>query len=89
MVVLYEMHSGQLHPVRWAKDCRWFDPVKWLAMGFEPSPSYSTPFGNGWEPLCGPGTSNSRPGARRRMDEGGQRRPSTGRSSRRWAPDTV
>ncbi len=40
MVVLYEMHSGQLHPVRWAKDCRWFDPVKWLAMGFEPSPSY-------------------------------------------------
>jgi transposase len=40
MVVLYEMHSGQLHPGRWAKDCRLFDPVKWLAMGFEPSPSY-------------------------------------------------
>jgi transposase len=40
MVVLYEMHSGQLHPGRWAKDCRWFDPVKWLAMGFQPSPAY-------------------------------------------------
>lgn len=40
MVVLYEMHSGQLHPGRWAKDCQLFDPVKWLAMGLQPSPSY-------------------------------------------------
>jgi transposase len=40
MVVLYEMHSGQLHPGRWAKDCKLFDPVKWLAMGLQPSPSY-------------------------------------------------
>src|SRR5205823_6451004 len=40
MVVLYEMHSGQLHPCRWATDCRLFDPVKWLAMGFQPSPAY-------------------------------------------------
>ena len=40
MVVLYEMHSGQLHPGRWAKDCQFFDPIKWLAMGFEPSPAY-------------------------------------------------
>jgi transposase len=40
MMVLYEMHSGQLHPGRWAKDCRLFDPVKWLAMGFQPSPAY-------------------------------------------------
>jgi len=40
MVVLYEMHSGRLHPKQWAEDCRLFDPVKWLAMGFRPSPSY-------------------------------------------------
>src|SRR5262249_41916483 len=40
MVVLYKMHSGQLHPCHWATDCRLFDPVKWLAMGFEPYPSY-------------------------------------------------
>ena len=40
MVVLYEMHSGQLHPGHWANDCKLFDPVKWLAMGLQPSPSY-------------------------------------------------
>jgi transposase len=40
MVVLYEMHRGQLHPGHWAKDCQMFDPVKWLAMGLQPSPSY-------------------------------------------------
>jgi transposase len=40
MVVLYEMHSGRLHPKHWAEDCRLFDPVKWLARGFQPSPSY-------------------------------------------------
>lgn len=40
MVVLYEMHPGQLHPKHWAEDCRLFDPVKWLAMGLQPSPSY-------------------------------------------------
>jgi transposase len=40
MVALYEMHRGQLHPGHWAEDCRLFDPVKWLAMGLQPSPSY-------------------------------------------------
>jgi hypothetical protein len=44
MVVLSEMHSGQLHPCRWATDCRWFDPVQWLAMGFQPSPAYFSTF---------------------------------------------
>jgi Transposase DDE domain len=33
------MHSGGLHPSDWAEDCRWFDPVKWLAMGLQPCPS--------------------------------------------------
>jgi transposase len=40
MVVLYEMHTGQLHPCHWAKDCKFSDPVKWLAMGLQPSASY-------------------------------------------------
>jgi hypothetical protein len=40
MVVLYELHRGQLHPVRWAQDCKFADPVKWLAMGLQPSASY-------------------------------------------------
>ena len=44
MVVLYEMHSGQFHPCHWSSDCRLFDPVKWLAMGFQPSPSYCYTF---------------------------------------------
>jgi len=39
-VVLYQMHTGQSHPCRWAKDCKSSDPVKWLAMGLEPSASY-------------------------------------------------
>jgi transposase len=40
MVALYEMHRGPLHRGHWAEDCRLFDPVKWLAMGLQPSPSY-------------------------------------------------
>jgi transposase len=40
MVVLYEMHTGQLHPCHWAADCKFADPVKWLAMGLQPSPAY-------------------------------------------------
>jgi transposase len=40
MVVLYEMRTAQLHPCHWAKDCKSCDPVKWLAMGLQPSPSY-------------------------------------------------
>jgi transposase len=40
MVVLYEMHTAQLHPCHWAEDCKFSDPVKWLAMGLQPSPSY-------------------------------------------------
>ena len=40
MVVLYEMHRGQLHPCHWAKDCKFFEPVKWLAMGLQPSAAY-------------------------------------------------
>lgn len=40
MVVLYEMQTGQLHPNHWAKDCMFVDPVKWLAMGLQPSASY-------------------------------------------------
>jgi transposase len=40
MVVLYEMHTGKLSPVEWASDCQFLDPVKWLAMGLQPSPSY-------------------------------------------------
>jgi transposase len=44
MVVLYEMHSGQLHPKHWAEDCRLFDPVKGLAMGLQPSPSSFSSF---------------------------------------------
>jgi len=40
MVVLYEMHTGKLSPCAWANDCQFLDPVKWLAMGLRPSPSY-------------------------------------------------
>jgi transposase len=40
MVVLYEMQRGQLHPCRWAEDCKDADPVKWLAMGLHPSAAY-------------------------------------------------
>ena len=40
MVVLYEMRTGELHPCHWAEHCKSFDPVKWLAMGLQPSPSY-------------------------------------------------
>lgn len=40
MVVLYEMQTAQLHPCHWAEDCKFSDPVKWLAMGLQPSPSY-------------------------------------------------
>jgi hypothetical protein len=39
MMILYEMHSGQLHPCRWAEDCKFADPVKWLMMGLQPSAS--------------------------------------------------
>jgi transposase len=44
MVVLYEMHTGIDSPSDWAIDCRFFDPVKWLAMGLQPSPSYCYTF---------------------------------------------
>jgi transposase len=40
MVVLYEMQTGQLQPCRWAEHCKFLDPVKWLAMGFQPSAAY-------------------------------------------------
>ena len=40
MVVLYEMQRGQLCPCHWARDCQFLDPVKWLAMGLRPSPTY-------------------------------------------------
>jgi transposase len=40
MVVLYETQRGQLHPSQWAEDCKFFDPVKWLAKGLQPSASY-------------------------------------------------
>jgi hypothetical protein len=40
MVVLYEMQSGQHHPCHWAEDCKFLDPVKWLARGLQPSAAY-------------------------------------------------
>jgi transposase len=44
MVVLYEMHTGRLSPCDWASDCQFLDPVKWLAMGLQPSQSYCYTF---------------------------------------------
>jgi transposase len=44
MVVLYEMHTGQLSPCDWASACQFLDPVKWLAMGLQPSKSYCYTF---------------------------------------------
>lgn len=40
MVALYEMQCGRLHPCDWAEDCKFSDPVKWLAMGLQPSASF-------------------------------------------------
>lgn len=44
MVVLYEMHAGQLQPCHWSRDCKFSDPVKWLAMGLQPSAAYCYTF---------------------------------------------
>ena len=38
-IVLYELHTGEQSPTRWARDVRFRDELKWLGRGIRPSRS--------------------------------------------------
>ena len=52
-IVLYELHTGEQSPTRWARDVRFRDELKWLGLGIRPSRSRLFAFRDRLGPLLG------------------------------------
>jgi transposase len=52
-IVLYELHTGEQSPTRWARDVRFRDELKWLGLGIRPSRSRLFDFRERLGPLLG------------------------------------
>src|SRR3954464_7439973 len=52
-IVLYELHTAEQSPTRWARDVRFRDEVKWLGWGIRPSRSRLFDFRDRLGPLLG------------------------------------